>query len=97
MLEQIKIKLADAGVAGRYSTWPFPVSMLSTAALVEYGKLYGEGKLKAKNDPEALKKCYAEVSNNANIRFTNYSAKDKDGKDVVQENFYLLWADYVTF
>lgn len=97
MLGEIKTKLAAAGGSGRFSTWPFPISMLSTAALVEYGKLYAEGKLTSKNDPEALKKAYADVSNGASIRFTNYSVKDKDGKDVVQENFYLLWADYVTF
>jgi len=97
MVEQIKAKLAEAGVSGRFSSYPFPIGMISTAALVEYGIMYCEGKLASKNDPEALKECYAKVSDGAEIFFKNYSVKDKDGKEVVQENFYLILADYETF
>lgn len=97
IIEQITGKLKDAGVSGRFSTWPFSATMLGTAAMVEYGKMYAEGKLKDKNDPEALKKCFAEVSNNAKLEFSNYVAKDKDGKETEQKNFYLMWADYITF
>lgn len=92
MVEQIKTKLAAAGVSGRFSSYAFPLSMVSTAALVEYGKMYIEGGLKDKNDPEALKACYAKVSDGYTIHFDNYKMND-----VVQENFYMVLADYITF
>lgn len=97
MVEQIKAKLAEHGVSGRFSSYAFPIGMVSTAALVEYGIMYCEGKLKDKNDPEALKECYANVAEGYKIYFNNYSTKDKDGKEVVQDNFYLILADYETF
>lgn len=97
MVEQIKAKLAEAGVTGRFSSYAFPLSMVGTAALVEYGIMYCEGQLKDKNDPEALKKCFEKVSDGYKVYFDNYKTKDKDGKEVVQDNFYLLLADYVTF
>jgi hypothetical protein len=97
MVEQIKAKLAEAGVSGRFSSYAFPLSMVGTAALVEYGIMYCEGQLKDKNDPEALKECFAKVSDGYKIYFDNYKTKDKDGKEVVQDNFYLVLADYITF
>jgi hypothetical protein len=97
MVEQIKAKLTEKGVSGRFSSYAFPLSMVSTAALVEYGKMYIEGQLKDKNDPEALKACYEKVSDGYKIYFDNYKMMDKDNKEVVQENFYLVLADYITF
>lgn len=97
MVEQIKTKLAEAGVTGRFSSYAFPLCMVGTAALVEYGIMYCEGQLKAKNDPEALKQCFEKVSDGYKVYFDNYKMKDKDGNEVVQDNFYLVLADYVTF
>jgi len=97
VIEQIKAKVAEKGGTGRFSTWPIPISMLSTAASVEYARLYAEGKLKDKNDPEALKKCYETASEGANVTFSTYSEKDKDGNEVKHDNFYLVLCDYITF
>lgn len=97
IIEQIKAKIAEKGGTGRFSTWPIPVSMLSTAASVEYARLYAEGKLKSKNDPEALKQCFDAVSKGAKVTFSTYSEKDKDGKEVKHDNFYLILCDYITF
>lgn len=97
MVEQIKSKLAELGGTGRFSSYAFPLSMVGTAALVEYGIMYCEGQLKDKNDPEALKDCFAKVSDGYKVYFDTYKTKDKDGKEVVQENFYLVLADYETF
>ncbi len=97
MVGQIKAKLAEAGVSGRFSSYAFPLAMVSTAAFVEYGRMYCEGQLKDRNDPEALHKCFDEVSEGYKIYFDNYKTADKDNKTVVQENFYLVLADYITF
>lgn len=96
IIGEIKAKVGAKGGTGRYSTWPIPISMLSTAAGVEYAIMYAEGKLKDKNDPEALKKAY-EAAGGTGIQFTNYTEKDKDGKEVKHDNFYLLLCDYITF
>jgi len=92
MVEQIKTKLAEKGVSGRFSSYAFPISMVSTAALVEYGIMFINGELKDRNDPEALKAAYAKVSDGYTIHFDNYKLND-----VVQENFYMVLADYITF
>jgi hypothetical protein len=92
MVEQIKAKLAEKGVSGRFSSYAFPLSMVSTAALVEYGKMYIDGELKAKNDKDGLIKAYEMVSDGYKIYFDNYKMNDQ-----VQENFYMVLADYVTF
>ncbi|TYP58489.1 DUF3798 domain-containing protein [Thermosediminibacter litoriperuensis] len=97
VIEQIKAKIAEKGGTGKFSTWPIPASMLSTAAAVEYAKLYAEGKLKSKNDPEALKKCFEEVSKNAKIDISNYVEIGADGKEIKHENFYMILSDYITF
>jgi len=97
IIEQIKAKIAEKGGTGRFSTWPVPVSMLSTAAAVEYAKMYAEGKLEGKNDPEALKECFDMVSKGANITFSTYTEKDKDGNEINHDNFYLILSDYITF
>jgi len=97
IVEQIKAKIAEKGGTGRFSTWPVPVSMLSTAAAVEYARMYAEGKLQSKNDPEALKECFEMVSKGAEITLNTYVEKDKDGNEINHENFYLILSDYTTF
>ncbi|KYO64358.1 DUF3798 domain-containing protein [Thermovenabulum gondwanense] len=97
VIQQIKAKIAEKGGTGRFSTWPIPAGMLMAAAAVEYAKLYAEGKLKDKNDPEALKKCFEEVSKGAKIDIGNYVEKGADGKEIKHENFYMILSDYITF
>jgi len=85
---QTKAKIAEKGGTGRFSTWPVPFSMMSTAAAVEYAKMYAEGTITSKNDPEALKKCYAEAAGEYKLTISNYDNKD---------NFYLILSDYLTY
>jgi hypothetical protein len=88
IVEQTKAKIAEKGGTGRFSTWPVPFSMMSTAAAVEYAKMYAEGTITSKNDPEALKKCYAEAAGEYKLTISNYDNKD---------NFYLILSDYLTY
>ncbi|MDF2893092.1 MAG: uncharacterized protein K0R80_3459 [Clostridia bacterium] len=82
------MRIAEKGGTGRFSTWPVPFSMMSTAAAVEYAKMYAEGTITSKNDPEALKKCYAEAAGEYKLTISNYDNKD---------NFYLILSDYLTY
>jgi len=88
IVEQTRVKLAEKDGLGRFSTWPVPFSMMSTAAAVDYAKLYCEGALTGKNDPEALKKCYADAAGEFKLTISNYDNKD---------NFYLILSDYLTY
>ncbi|WP_372997208.1 DUF3798 domain-containing protein [Lutispora sp.] len=88
LVGQIKAKIAEKGGTGRFSTWPVPFSMMSTAAAVEYVKGYIEGTITNKIDVEALKKCYQEASGGFDLEFSNYDNKD---------NFILVLSDYITF
>lgn len=98
IMEQITAKVAAAGGKGRFSTWPIPISMLMTAACVEYGKEYCEGKTNGKNDSAALQKAFnSQLPEGKKVTFSTYTTKDKDGKDVAQDNFYLLLADFIEF
>jgi len=88
LIGQIKTKIAEKGGTGRFSTWPVPFSMMSTAAAVDYAMQYAEGKITSKNDPEVLKAAYKAASGGFEIKFSNYNNMD---------NFYLLLCDYITF
>lgn len=88
IIEQTKAKIAEKGGTGRFSTWPVPFSMMSTAAAVDYAIQYAEGKFEGKNNPEALKKAYETAADGYKLTITNYDNK---------ENFYLILCDYLTY
>lgn len=88
LIEQIKAKIAEKGGTGRFSTWPIPFSMLSTAAAVEYAKGYAEGTITSKNDTEALKKCYQDAAPGYELKFSKYNNLD---------NYHMVLCDYITF
>lgn len=87
LIEQIKSKLAEKGGTGRFSTWPVPFSMMSTAAAVDYAMQYAEGTITSKNDVEALKEAYKNASGGFKIDFSTYDNQD---------NYYLMLCDYIT-
>jgi len=88
LIEQIKAKIAEKGGTGRFSTWPVPFSMMSTAAAVDYAMQYAEGTITSKNDSAKLQECYKNASGGYEIKFSTYDNQD---------NFYLMLCDYITF
>lgn len=88
LIEQIKAKIAEKGGTGRFSTWPVPFSMMSTAAAVDYAMQYAEGTITSKNDSAKLQECYKTASGGYEIKFATYDNQD---------NFYLMLCDYITF
>lgn len=97
IMEQIKAKIAEKGGTGRFSTWPVPINMLFVEAGVEYAKDWTEGKIKAKNDKDALMKKASEIAGGKKMQFTTYQGTDKAGKTVKFDNFYMVLSDFVTF
>lgn len=88
IIEQTKAKIAEKNGTGRFSTWPVPFSMMSTAAAVDYAMQYAEGKFTEKNNPEALKKAYETAAGEYKLTISNYNDKS---------NFYLILCDYLTY
>lgn len=97
LIEQIKAKIAEKGGTGRFSTWPVPINMMFIEAGVEYAKAWCEGTITSKNDGEALKKLCSDAAGGAEMQFTTYTGKDKDGKDVSFDNFYMILSDFIVF
>ncbi|HMM21677.1 MAG TPA: DUF3798 domain-containing protein [Selenomonadales bacterium] len=96
LVEQIKAKVAEKNGTGRFATWPIPMNMLFVEAGVEYAKDWTEGKIKNKNDKDAMLKKMSDITGKE-IKLSTYKGKDKDGKDVAFDNFYLILSDYITF
>lgn len=97
VVEQIKTKVAAKKGTGRFATWPVPVNMMFVEAGVEYAKDWAEGKIKSKNDKEALAKKLSEAANGKKIQYQTYVGTDKAGKEVKFDNFYMVLSDYITF
>ncbi len=90
-------KIAAKKGTGRFSTWPIPVNMMFVQAGVEYAKQYCEGKIKDKNDKDAMAKVCSEIASGKKMTINTYTGKDKDGKDVEFNNYYMILCDYITF
>lgn len=97
MLEQMKIKVDEAGMTGRVSTWGVPCNMLFVSAGVEYAKkvLEGETNGVVLDDAilrETIQECANEFSEGMEMTLTNHV---ENGTEV--KNHYLVMADFVTF
>ena len=94
--EQIKAKIAAKNGTGRFATWPVKINMLFVEAGAEYAKDWIDGKIKNKNDQAALVKKLNEIAGSP-VTATTYAGKDKTGKDVKFDNFYMILSDYIVY
>ncbi len=97
MMEQLKIKVDEAGMNGRVSTWGVPCNMLFVSAGVEYAKkvLEGETDGVVLDDAvlrETVSECANEFSEGIEMTLTNHV---ENGETI--DNHYLVMADFVTF
>jgi len=97
VIEQTKAKIAAKGGTGNFATWPVPMNMMFVEAGVKYAKQYCEGTIKSKNDKEALKKICSEIAKGKEMKFEIYKGKDKDGKEVEFNNFYMILSDFIVY
>lgn len=94
--EQIKAKIAAKGGTGKFATWPVKINMLFVEAGAEYAKDYIDGKIKNKNDKDALVKKLNEIAGSP-ITATTYAGKDKTGQEVKFDNFYMILSEYIVY
>ena len=92
MIEQMKVKVEEAGMTGRVSTWGVPCNMLFVEAGVEYAVKMLEGETDGILDEEVLIKTLKECAKDVEINVNKY---EENGKKA--ENHYLVTADFVTF
>lgn len=93
MLEQLQLKVDEAGMNGRVSTWAVPCNMLFVEAGVEYAKKVLEGKTTGILDDAVLRETVQECAGDVKMTFSNHV--DEAGASVA--NHYLLMADFITF
>jgi len=94
MLEQIRLSVAAADMAGRVSNWPVPVNMLIIEAGVDYAINWLEGNTNGRMDSTAVRasinRVAAEYGTTVNIRMM----EDDQG---TFENMFLLISENVVF
>lgn len=84
--------LDEAGVLGRFSTWPVPVSMMMTVAGTEYAFDWMAGNTNGKLDLDALK-----------VKMDEYAGLDcqmspyTDDAGTSYDNYQLIMMDYLTY
>ncbi|PID80171.1 MAG: hypothetical protein CSB19_00905 [Clostridiales bacterium] len=91
ILEETKRVLAEKGVAGRFSTWAVPVSMMYVQGGAEYAKKWILGEITEKFDADALK---AEFEAYAGTEVQMQSLVD-NGKEY--PNYLMFLLDFYTF
>ncbi len=93
MLEQLQLKVDEAGMNGRVSTWGVPCNMLFVEAGVEYAKKVLEGKTNGVLDDAVLRETLQECAGDIKVTMDYY----KDDAGNTKDNHYLVMADFVTF
>jgi hypothetical protein len=93
VIEQIKVKIAEKGGTGKFSTWPVPVNMMFVEGGAEYAKAYLEGKFTEKVNKEELAKIFKEVAK-ADMT-VEVLTSETSGKKL--DNFFMVLSDYISF
>ncbi|MEG0018949.1 MAG: DUF3798 domain-containing protein [Oscillospiraceae bacterium] len=92
VIDETTKKLDEKGMLGRCSTWPVPVSMMSTTAGVEYAILWAKGEVAKEGlDMAALEKCMADYAGVS----VKTSAYEENGKTF--DNYRLISMDFLTY
>lgn len=93
IVDQTSAKLKEAGVEGRFSTWPVPVSMMITVAGTEYCFKLIDGELNADTlDLDVLGKSMEDYAG-VKINLTSYT--DTNGK--AYDNYKFIMMDYIVY
>ena len=92
IVDQTTKSLEEAGVLGRFSTWPVPVSMMITVAGTEYAFDWMAGKTNGDLDMEVLK---AKMDEYAGLDCNMSPYTDDAGTSY--DNYQLIMMDYLTY
>lgn len=91
VIDQTEQIIIDAGLGGRFSTWPVPASMMNTIAGCNYAMKWMDGETNGKLDVDVLNQCMEDYAGMA-IELTNY---EENG--AVFDNYFLYLMDYLTY
>ena len=87
MIEQIGLKVVEAGAGGRVATWPVPVNMMFIEAGVEYGWAYINGETNGKVDKAKLTEIMEKIAKGS-VQLSQYSNYN---------NYFLYLSDHLIF
>lgn len=98
MMEQLQLKVDEANMGGRVSTWGVPCNMLFVSAGVEYAKKVLEGEtngvvLDEDLLKETIQQCAKDFTADASMTIEHYV----DDSGVEKDNHFLVMSDFVTF
>ncbi len=91
VIDQTTKIITDAGLGGRFSTWPVPAAMMNTIASTEYAIKWINGETNGKVDQKVLEQCMADYAG-MQVSLTPYSECDK-----VFDHNYLYLIDFLTY
>ncbi|OQB24422.1 MAG: hypothetical protein BWY11_01042 [Firmicutes bacterium ADurb.Bin182] len=91
VIDQTTKIITDAGLGGRFSTWPVPAAMMATIASTEYAIKWMNGETEGKVDQEVLEQCMADYAG-MSIALEPYT----EGA-TTYDNYYLFLMDFLTY
>jgi len=91
VIDQTTKIITDAGLGGRFSTWPVPAAMMATIASTEYAIKWMNGETEGKVDQKVLEQCMADYAG-MSIALEPYT----EGA-TTYDNYYLFLMDFLTY
>lgn len=91
VIDQTTKILTDAGLGGRFSTWPVPAAMMATIGSAEYALKWIDGETNGKVDQAVLEECMAGYAK-MDISLSPYVEGD-----TTYDNYFLFLMDFLTY
>ncbi len=91
VIDQTTKIVVDAGLGGRFSTWPVPAAMMATIAGAEYAVKWLNGETSGKFDKKVLAECMSDYAG-LDITLNPYVEKG-----VSYDNYLLFLMDFLTY
>jgi len=92
VIDQTTKMIVDAGLGGRFSTWPVPAAMMNTIASTEYALKWMAGETNGKFDLDVLSQCMEDYAG-LKIDLNSYT----DDAGVNYPNYLMYLMDYLTY
>jgi hypothetical protein len=91
VIDQTTKIITDAGLGGRFSTWPVPAAMMSTIASCEYAIKWMNGETDGKVDQKVLEQCMSDYAGMP-IKLNPYT----EGS-TTYDHYYMFLMDFLTY
>jgi hypothetical protein len=91
VIDQTTQIIVDAGLSGRFSTWPVPAAMMATIASAEYAVKWINGETEGKVDLKVLEQCMADYAG------MDISLEPYVESGVTYNNYLFFLMDFLTY